>query len=278
MNSVIKIVIFFIMTSAPILSQTCPSDTPSSNFQTPYFSKEYKPSQSLQLYIGPEIYHVERKRSGGARQDGYLYGFRAGYDRIKRYKFYLGFDVLYASGILEGKGASGNTLKSNFSDTSLEGRFGYTLKSKICYKPSITPFIGLGYFVEENNFSRPKNTPIHFRTSFLYATVGFLSQISLNERLDLGFNFKAKYPYEATCKVSNDPREDDSKQVVGEKFQYRAELPITYKFCSISNHLRLSVVPFYEIRQYGYHPNYPCDFLETRLNICGIQFKVMYCL
>lgn len=264
--------------STPVLSDICHEDPDRHQvFEYPCFAKKSS-TKDLQLYIGPEIYHVHRKREGGAKQNGMLYGVRAGYDRIKRYKVYYGFDALYASGILDGKGGSGQCLKSNFSDTSVEGRLGYTLKSKCNYQPSLTPYVGVGYFVEKNNFTHPKETPIHFRTSYLYAAVGFLSQITLSDRFDIGFNFKAKFPYEARCRVSHDRNEDDSKQVIHEKFQYRAELPVTYKFFDCDDHFRLSFVPFYELRQYGHHPNFPGDFLETRLNIYGLQLKIMYCL
>lgn len=265
MKCLIKAVLFFSIASTSLFSSL-----PDFNFKST--------KDSLQLYIGPEIYHVHRTRQGGTKQDGLIYGFRAGYDRIERYKVYWGFDVLHASGTLDGKSGAGNCLKSHFSDTSVEGRTGYTLKSKCGRKPSLTPYVGIGYFVEKNNFSEPENRPIHFCTRYLYASLGFLSQISLCDRLDAGLNFKAKFPYDAKCKVSHDPEEKDSTQAVKEKFHYRIELPMTYHPCVEIDQARISFVPFYELRQYGYHPNYPGDFLETKLHIYGLQVKFMYCL
>lgn len=278
MNFTKRLLVLLLTISTPLLSQVSLFDDSCPNSQDSFCLLNNATLRSLKLYVGPEFYHVHRKREGGAKQDGLIYGIRAGYDRIKPSSLYLGFDVLYGKGTLDGHNAAGHCLKSKFSDISVEGRLGYTLTMKCRLQPSFSPYAGIGYFVEKNNFSKPRPTPIHFKNSYLYAAIGFLSQISITDRFDLGFNFKAKFPYEARCRVSNDPREDDSKQNIQEKFQYRAELPITYKFAECYDRFCLSVVPFYELRQYGHQPNYPCDFLETRLNIYGIQLKMMYCL
>ncbi|HRD56006.1 MAG TPA: hypothetical protein PLC42_06375 [Parachlamydiaceae bacterium] len=235
-----------------------------------------KLTDSLQLYLGPEIYQVYRTRNKGSTQNGLLYGIKGGYDRIKRYKVYYGFEALYASGILCGESSSGKFVKSRFSDNYVEGRLGYTFQSKCRFKPSFTPFAGIGYFVEKNNCLYPKDLPFHFKTTYLYAAAGFLSKISLSCYFDLGFNFKVKYPYDAICRVSNDPKEQNSKQAINEEFQYRFELPLTYQ--PTSDRFRVSLVPFYEYRQYGYRPNFPYDFLKTRLNLYGAQLKLIYCL
>ncbi len=262
MNLLRKLSLFLLVATtqgfSEICSFTCLSDKP------------------LQIYVGPEIYHVHRKREGGAKQDGVVYGIKGGYERIKRYKIYFGFDALYSKGVLHGKGGAGNHLKSNFGDTYVEGRLGYTFQSKCRFKPLFTPFAGVGYFIEKNNFTHPKSTPIHFKTTYVYATAGFLSRVSLTEKFDLGLNFKIKYPYEAKCRVSNDPRQIDSTQVINEKIQYRVELPLTYNNVRDISCLSISFVPFYELRQYGYHPNYPSDFLETRLDIYGGLIKLIY--
>lgn len=235
-----------------------------------------KLTDSLQLYLGPEIYQVYRTRSKGSTQDGLLYGVKGGYDRVKRYKIYYGFEALYASGVLCGESAGGDLVRSRFSDNYVEGRLGYTFQSKCQFQPSFTPFAGVGYFVEKNNCIYPRELPFHFKTTYLYAAAGFLSKISLSYNFDLGFNFKLKFPYDATCKVSNDPAEENSKQSINEKFQYRFELPLSYQ--PTESRLRVSLVPFYEYREYGYHPNFPYDFLKTRLGLYGAQLKLIYCL
>jgi len=242
------------------------------------YSTEYKKTPGFQLYVGPEIYHVHRKKESGSKQDGMVYAVHAGYDRIERYKFYFGFDALYGEGVLSGKNRANDCLRSNFSDTYAEGRLGYTLQSKCRWRPQLTPYFGLGYFIEKNDFTHPKEMPFHFKTTYLYAVAGFLSQLKLTDRLDVGFNFKFKYPYNVNCRASHDPLQNDFTQGVKEKPHYRVELPLTYRCFENSDHLRVSLIPFYELRRYGYHPNFPCDFLETRLDIYGIQIKLMYYL
>lgn len=279
MNSFTKLIILFLVASKPVIGNICdqnfiPNEIPS--FESSITCKPKSPS--LQCYMAPEIYHVHRERSGGAKQDGFVYGVRAGCDKVKRGKIYYGFDAFYGSGPLTGKGGSGNNLKSNFTDTSIEGRLGYTLKYRLPYKLLLTPFVGIGDFIEKNNFTHPKTTPIHFRTSYIYGSAGFFSRICIKERFFMGLNFKVKFPYEATCKVSNDPKNDNSSQVINEKLQYKVEVPLTYQVYQNSDRWLISLVPFYEYRAYGYHPNYPCDYLDTSLNIYGIQFKFIYCL
>ncbi len=237
-----------------------------------------KPTYAHQLYVGPEIYHVNRKRDGGTHQDGFLYGVRLGYDRIKRYKFYWGLDALYATGSLTGKSGGGSRIKSDLTDASIEGRFGYTFKCKTWYKPSLTPYIGVGYFVEKNDFKSPSLIPAHFRTDFAYGAVGFLSQISINDSWDLGLNFKAKFLYDPKCHVTHDPEEDNSTQNITEKVHYRVELPVTYHTCLCLDKIWVSLVPFYESRQYGAHPNYPFDYYDTQFNNYGLLIKFMYSL
>jgi len=271
------IIQFLLLTvSTPLFSYILPSEICDEPTQY-YCTNPYK-IPAFQFYIAPEVYHVHRKRTGGAKQDGYNYGVRLGYDKIQRSKLYYGFDALYAKGPLKGKGISGDTVKSNFTDISVEGRFGYALGIRSSFNPLLTPFIGIGKFEERNHFTHPKATPIHFNTSYFYGTAGFLSRVQLTTRFYLGLNFKVKYPYEARCRVSNDPQNNNSKQNITEKIQYRAELPLTYQLSTKSDHIFLSFVPFYEFRKYGYQPNFPCDFLETTLNIFGIQLKIMYCL
>lgn len=233
---------------------------------------------SHQFYIGPEIYHVRLTRGGGAHQDGMLYGGRLGYDRIKRYGWYWGVDALYATGELTGKNGGGHRIKSNFTDTSVEGRFGYTFKCKTGYRPSFTPFIGAGYFVQRNNFKHPSPIPAHFRTTFAYGTAGFLSQISINPCWDIGVNFKVRYPYDPKCHISHDPEVDNSTQTIAEKIQYRVELPVTYHTGYCCDRVLVSCVPFYEYRHFGEHPNYPFDFYDTKFNNYGLLIKFMYCL
>lgn len=229
-----------------------------------------------QFYIGPEIYHVHRNREGGTKQNGTIYGVRAGYDRIKRYHFYWGFDALYGKGTLDGKSGGGHKLKSTFSDLFAEGRFGYTFQQKCGYRFSLTPFGGFGYMNERNNFKHPSPIPAHFHIRSWYGVAGFLSQASLTNCFDIGINFKARFLYEPKCKVSHDPDSDDSTQLINEKIHYRVELPLTYHYPECCDRFLISLVPFYEFRQYGKRVNYPFDFFDTKLNIYGATLKLIY--
>lgn len=132
--------------------------------------------QSQELYIGPEIYHVHRTKAGGTKQNGTIYGIRAGYNRIKNNTFYLGAEGLYATGTLDGKSANGNKLKSHFTDRMIEGRLGYTLGTTCYgYPIQISPYGGMGHFEEGNDYKKPTPLHIHTLTKFNYVTGGFLS-------------------------------------------------------------------------------------------------------
>lgn len=230
-----------------------------------------------QFYIGPEWSDVKRER-GETRQRGDVIGLRAGYDRLKRYKWYVGGDGFYGSGILKGHGFTADgerfDVKSRLTNYGAEGRLGYTLQQKDCYQIALTPFVGGGYFVERNNFSSPSPLPVHFKIHFPYVVTGFLSWIHLTENFEAGFNFKARYPLSPRCRVSNDPDEDPVNQRINERWQYRLELPLTYRV-SCDGRFCLGVVPFYEYRHYGMHPNFPFDFFKTKLRIWGIGLQLL---
>lgn len=225
-----------------------------------------------QLYVGPEIYHVRRVREGGTKQSGWIFGFRAGYEHIKRFKFYWGGDVLYGKGTLEGH-STGSKLRSRFIDKNIEGRFGYTFQQKVGYRLALTPFIGAGYGEECNNFVSPSPLKVHFKLRFNYAVAGFLSKMNLSPCLSLGFNFKARFLYDAKNHVAHDPEIDNFKMLVKNQMHYRLELPISYQR---TEHFLLNLVPFYEFRHYGGQVNFPFDFLESKLNIYGATLKFLY--
>lgn len=227
-----------------------------------------------QFYIGPEIYHVSRSKSGGAKQDGTVYAGKIGYDYIKRYCFYFGAEALYGSGTLTGK-ANGERLKSRFIDAYAEGRIGYTFQQKCGCRLAFTPYVGGGYASEKNNFVHPSPLDVHFEIRYPYVCTGFLSSMKFNERWDVGINFKAKYPYDPRNHVTHDPDFDDSKMLVKECWHYRIEIPITYQ---LSCPWHISFVPFYEYRKYGNQANFPFDFVETQLHTYGALLKFMYYL
>src|SRR5436190_24377747 len=90
----------------------------------------------LPLYkasIGPEFYHVKRTREGGTSQSGNLIGVRGSFERIGRYKWYIGIEGLYGQGIIKGHSGSGLKLRSRLTDRQIEGRFGYTFQGKCSF-------------------------------------------------------------------------------------------------------------------------------------------------
>lgn len=226
-----------------------------------------------QFYAGPEIYHVKRLRSGGTRQGGMLYGARIGYDYLKRYKIYVGGDVLAATGTLRGVNGNRDTLKSRFTDFDIEGRVGYTLAQKCSPCPSITPFIGYGYAEELNKFISPSPLQVHFKTFYQYVSYGFLAKTHVSERWDMGVNFKAKYLVDARNRVTHDSEYDSFTMRVGPETHYRVELPISYEF---KDRFFVQFVPFFEYRHYGKQANYPFDFFETRFRIYGAAIRLKY--
>lgn len=228
------------------------------------------------ISIGPEIYHVRRTREGGTKQSGTLYGVRATYDRIKRYKIYWGGDFLWAKGTLKGKSGIGDRLKSTFTDEQIEGRLGYTFQQKSCYQPSLTPFIGYGYFRETNKYHHPSPMRLKFQNRFQYFTFGFFSSLAINPCLNVGFNFRAKAMIHARCRVSNDPEIDNFTMQIGERMIYRYELPILYRNFCIGENFELGVVPFYETRHYAGKDNFPFNFLDTKLRLYGVNLQFAF--
>lgn len=228
-----------------------------------------------QFSIGPEIYHLERERKGGTRQSGTLYGINMGYDRLKRYGWYWGIEASYAKGTLKGHTGTDAKISSKFTDQWLEARFGYTFQQKDCLELAFTPFAGIGYAQENNNFKHPSPLPIHFRTRFGFATWGFLSWAHVLEKWEVGLNFHMRIPYDPECRASHDPSHDPVTQKIGERLQYRVELPITYRaFCN--ERFVLTLDPFYEYRLYGTHVNYPFDYFKTNLRLWGAILKIEY--
>lgn len=233
--------------------------------------KDYNP----EAFIGPEIYHVQRTKEGGSKQSGTLYGVRLGFDDICRCKFYYGVDVLWARGILSGK-TEENRLKSELTDCNVEARIGYFFQKKNWCCFSITPFVGGGCFWENNLYQSPSPLHIHFKNRFYYLPFGFLSQILLAPEWGIGFNVKLRYLFNSKIFVTNDPEHGNSTQLYDEHLQYRYELPLTYFRCWKGHSLAASFIPFYECRPYGYRPNFPFDFLETKFQLYGITLKVLY--
>lgn len=238
-------------------------------------SQEYNLNKQ-QFYIGPEWYHVKRTKSGGTKQQGHLLGGRLGYGRLKRYGWYWGGEGSYAHGRLKGHSGTGNKLRSYLADLSIEGRFGYTLQKKCGFQAACTPFVGVGYFEEKNHFVHPSPLFVHFKTHFYYVVVGFLSSLHLCDQWEIGLNFKTKIPINPKCHVSHDEDNEPMSQRIGERLHYRVELPLTYSRSSNCSPFAFALVPFFESRLYGSHPNFPYNFVKTRFENWGLTLELQY--
>lgn len=226
--------------------------------------------------IGPEFYHLQRTREGGTKQDGWMYGVRGSYDRIKRYKLYWGIEGHWAQGTLKGHNGLDDTIKSTFTDAQIEGRLGYTLQAKCTYKPSLTPFVGYGFFRDTNKFKDPSPLLVKFVTTYRYVAYGFLSSIEPRDNFNIGLNFKGWSMIHARTKVEDDPEEENNSMLMGERFNYRIELPIQYRYCACNEHLELGLVPFYEFRHYGRRENFPFDYADTKFRLWGVTIELTY--
>lgn len=238
-------------------------------------AKQWLKTYSTDPFIGPEIYYLKREKEGGAKQDGPLYGVRIGYDRVQRYKMYWGIDALWAKGTLCGH-VGEEKLKSEFTDINAESRIGFTFQCLNWRCASFTPFTGLGFFWEINNYKKPSPLLINFTNDFSYCPFGFLSQIFITPNWTIGLNAKGRYVLEGKQKVTNDPKYGKLTQQFQERLQYRIELPITYFFCWKTSSLAVRIVPFYDYREYGHRANFPFDFLETKLRFYGATLKMLY--
>lgn len=231
---------------------------------------------SLAAFIGPEIYHMQRTKEGGSKQTGTLYGVRLGYDHVCRYKWYWGIDGLWARGTLTGRDGRKDRIKSEFTDSNVEARLGYTFQFKYWRCASFTPYFGGGYFWEENCYEKPSPLRVHFINRFSYIPFGFLSQIFITPSFSCGLNLKVRYIIDGEQKATHDSKNGNSIQHYDEKLQYRVEVPLSYFFCYRSYSLGISLVPFYEYRSYGHRANYPFNFLETNLRLYGATMKLFY--
>jgi hypothetical protein len=203
-----------------------------------------------------------------------VYGVRGTYDRVTGWGLYWGANFRYAQGPLKGSSPSTDNLCSTFSDKEAEGRFGYTFQWDFIHS-LITPFIGVGYFDESNSLEHPCPSRLKFNIRYPYFAFGFLSRVNLFPCLTAGLNFKGWAMYDATCKV-RDPEGEHCTMCVTDEINYRIELPVMYQTGLLNNQFNVGLVPFYEYRHYGGRANYPFDFLDTRLNIFGVNLQLLY--
>jgi hypothetical protein len=228
------------------------------------------------FYLGPEAYYLRRAKEGGTKQHGVLYGVRGGYDRIKRYRLYWGIEGYYATGRIRGRSANHHKLVSDLQDSEIEGRLGYTFQGKTGLCASFTPFGGAGYFYQINKFRKPSPLNLHFRDTFSYAVVGFLSNFTVKPCLKVGVNFKVKYMLNGRSKIQKDPDFEDHTIQMTNKEQYSLDLPMSYAFYLRQCYFDLSFVPFFQYRHYGGRENFPFDFIDTKFWVYGARLLFYY--
>lgn len=263
--------IFLLTVSSLIISKDC------------LFAQEEQDCQAciaplppLQLYIGPEGYHIKRTRKGGTKQTGNMWGGRAGFDYIKQNDFYWGMEGYYTTGMLKGHSGGGFTIKSRNQEWELEGRFGYTFQSDCFPYYTLTPFAAYGYFEEHNHFLKDFPFSVDFENQFHYVAGGFLSNMFITSRLNAGLQFKVSYITKGANHVRNDPDIEDFSTQIENKFQYSVDLPINYLLCENSDSYELSFVPFFRTRHYGGRRGFPFDFLETKYTLAGARVLFTY--
>ncbi len=222
--------------------------------------------------LGPEVYSLKREREGGTRQRGTLYGLRGSYDYLARYKFYIGFEGAYARGTLNGKTGGGDKLRSRFSDSMLEGRLGYTLQSLSGCCGWVTPFVGGGYFWENNDYVKPSPKHLRFRNRYGYFALGCLSGTTIKPGFDLGLYATARFSIQGKVHVSHDPDGEPLTLKYEQKVNCRIALPLTYG----CEKMDFALVPFYEYRHYGRRNAFPFDFLDTRIKVYGADLFFIF--
>lgn len=226
-----------------------------------------------QLFVQPDLYYIKRTRDGGSHQKGLLHGVKFGYNRLVCDGFYWELNSSFGEGRIKGRNGLGDTLNSRLSDMNAEGRFGYSILFKKLFCLSFTPYIGYGYFQQTNHFLDPSPLTIKFRDSFHFASTGFLSEFLYLHPFSVGLDFEAKFMIDGKSKVTDDPDPtiDSMFLAIGNKTHYQVELPITYVWCCTQRKWHVGLVPFYQLRQYGGHENYPFDFLRTNYEVYGAR-------
>lgn len=236
----------------------------------------YLPCLANSVKLSPEISYLKRKREGGTSQTGMLYGVKASFERIYRYKYYLGLQGSYATGDIKGHAGNRSTLKSCWTDERFEGNVGYTFQYKYCPYYSFTPFVGAGYFRETNKFHRSSPLPLKFITESPYISYGFLSSIIFYDTFSIGLNARFKTPWDLHCRVKNDPDYPNIKLLVGDSLLYRIEMPIIYCVPILLQRIDIGLTPFYERRSYGKKENYPFDFVKTGIDLIGLNLDILF--
>lgn len=226
--------------------------------------------------VGPEVYYNVRTRVGGARQDGIIYGVNAKYERFRRCAWYWAAQYDGGWGDMDGNDASGNKVKSHFSEQQVEGRFGYNYQWKNGCKPYILPIIGYGYYWQTNDFVQPSPLEVQFKDYFPYAAVGLQVGMNLTPHMTLGLFAKGDWMLEGNSKIVGIEELGSVKLSMQEEWQYTFEAPLTYRRNQCRRTFYYIFTPFVRIRHFGGLPGFPFDFLETRYRNYGAKLLIGY--
>jgi hypothetical protein len=225
-----------------------------------------------ELFVGLDWKHIKRTNSFKTKQHGQMMGVRYGYERWKRYGWYVGAEGYWGRGTLNGHSGSGISLSSKFIQECYEGRFGYTFQKKEGWQFSLTPFVGGGWLKEKNNFTSPSPIHAHFKTQYCFGSFGTILSCYPTCNLQWRLNLEARYPLSPKCFISHDREMDPSKQRIDERMQYIVEMPIVWRLSCIA----LGATPFYHSVVYGGHPNYPFNYIKTRFEYWGCFLNLQY--
>lgn len=222
--------------------------------------------------IGPDVYHLSRKREGGTHQDGWLGGFRAGYLRLRPNGIYAAADLRYAIGTQDGKTSSGADLKSRLQEFEIEGDLGWTFG--VCPGGrlfTLTPYLGYGYFWSSNQFRNPSPSTATFRDTYGFTAVGVATTINLCDCWSIGANFKARWMSDAKQTVIDGPAGHDVVLRIDPRWLYSLDIPITYQFEARGCCLFASLIPYWQQRDYGGTEGVDGDFIDTHYDIWGAR-------
>lgn len=228
------------------------------------------------IQLGPEVYYLERNKEGGSTQNGVLYGVHGKFERQIPGKFYWAVDGYIARGILHGKNALKNPLKSTLTESEIEGRFGFCFHKKIRWCISFTPYVSYGYFRCKNAFTHPSPIFVTYTDSFDYVGGGFLAKMALTSSFSLGAEFKANYMLEGNSRTRGDPGAQNAKVVVESKMQYEAAIPLKWSYQIDNKCLYTELVPFYRYRHFGGRENFPFNFIDTQYQSWGARWMFGY--
>lgn len=225
-----------------------------------------------EIYLGPDWKHVKRTNSFKTKQHGSMTGIRYGYERWKRYGWFIAAEGYYGHGKLNGHSGSGVSLSSRFMQEVYEGRFGYTFQMKEGWQCSFTPFVGGGWLKEKNNFISQSPIHAHFTTKYGFGSFGGIFSCYPTCNTQVRLNLEARYPLSTKCSISNDLERDPVTQRIGERMHYVVELPLVWRMSSFA----LGATPFYQSILYGSHPNYPFNYIKTHFEYWGVFLNLQY--